>query len=307
MGRRFDPDRAHYPKFMYLKLFIRIVKALIRRVYWLLQKIFLLFGVSILFLDPINFKHLKVSRYTPNESLLDFFNQLRPVNNGYQLLRIGSNSDSGYLVPNDFDGISHCFSAGCDENWTFELDLQKRFGIYSHLIDSEDKRPSDLTSEHTYTPKWLGSNTTKKYITLNDWVSLNYSDVDGDYILQMDIEGYEWLTLLNLDEKFFSKFRILIIEFHGAKHLVNKKHFDGTFRPIINQLTKHFDPVHIHGNNCCGLVTYEKFSFPEVFEITFHRKDRAKQYKGYTALPNSLDFRNIPEKDDLVFAWPWSR
>jgi len=289
---------------MWLKLSLRIVKALIRRVYWLIQKIFLPLGISILFLDPINFKHLRVSKFTPNESVLNYFNQLRPVNNGYQLLRIGSNSDSGYLVPNDFDGISHCFSAGCDKKWTFELDLQMRFGIHSHLIDSEDKRPSDLSSEHTYTPKWLGSNTTKSFLTLNEWVSLNSSYHDEEYILQMDIEGYEWLTLLNLDKEFFSKFRILVIEFHGTKNLVNKKHFDETFLPIINQLTKHFDPVHIHGNNCYGLVSFGKFSFPEIFEVTFHRKDRAKQYKGYAVLPNSLDSRNVPENADLVFEWP---
>jgi hypothetical protein len=305
VGRRFEPVWAHYHKLMHLQLFVRVVKALIRRIYWFLQKIFSLFGISILFLDQINFKQLRVSRFTPHESLHDFFTQLRPVNNGYELLRIGSNSDSGYLVPNDFDGISHCFSAGCDKNWTFELDLQKRFGIRSHLIDSEDKRPSDLTSEHTYTPKWLGSKATKNTLTLTDWVSLNSSDLDGDYILQMDIEGYEWLTLLNLDEKFFLKFRILIIEFHGAKNLVNGKHFNGTFKPIINQLTKLFDPVHIHGNNCCGVVTYEKYSFPEVFEVTLHRKDRAKQYKGYAVLPNGLDSRNLPEKDDLAVLWPW--
>ena len=260
-----------------------------------------------LFLDQINFKQFAVSRLTPNRSLDDFFNQLRPINNGHQLLRIGSNSDSGYLVPNDFEGISHCFSAGCDKNWTFELDLQKRFGIHSHIIDSEDKRPKDLAPEHTYTPKWLGSNTFKNAITLQDWISANSSDGDGDYILQMDIEGSEWLTLLKLNNKFFSKFRILIIEFHGTRQLVNRKHFEETFRPIINQLIKYFDPVHIHGNNCCGLFTFEKFSFPEVFEVTFHRKDRSKQYNGFATLPNGLDFKNVPEKDDLVVAWPWRK
>jgi hypothetical protein len=283
----------------------RIVKALIRRKYWFLQKIFSGFGISVLFLDQINFSHLGISRFTPNKSLRDFFNQLRPVKNGHQLLRIGSSSDSGYLVPNDFVGISHCFSAGCDKNWTFELDLQKRFGIRSHIIDSEDKRPSDLAPEHTYTPKWLGSTTSKNAISLQDWIHSNSSEGDGDYILQMDIEGYEWLTLLNLDERFFSKFRILIIEFHGTRQLVNKKHFEETFKPIITQLTKFFDPVHIHGNNCCGLFAFESFSFPEVFEVTFHRKDRSKQYKGYATLPNDLDFRNVPEKDDLAITWPW--
>ena len=281
----------------------RIVKELTVRVYWFVQKIFSYFGFSLV----VHFRKLRVSRFTPNESLLGFFNQLRPLNNGYQLLRIGSNGDGGYLLPNDFDGVSHCFSVGCDKKWTFELDLHKRFGIPSHIIDSEAKIPSDLTPEHTYTPKWLGRKTTRSTLTLKDWVSLYSSENDGEeFILQMDIEGSEWLTLLNLDEKLLLKFRILVIEFHRTRKLVNKRHFDETFRPVIRQLTKHFDPVHIHGNNCCGLVTFEKFSFPDVFEVTFHRKDRAKQYKGYAVLPNSLDSKNVPKKDDLAIEWPWS-
>jgi hypothetical protein len=270
------------------------------------QRIFLPFGVSILFLDPLNFKKLRVSRLTPNDSLLGFFNQLQPLNNGYQLLRIGSSSDGGYLLPNDFDGVSYCFSAGCDKKWTFELDLHERFGIPSHIIDSEDNRPSDLTPEHTFTPKWLGRKTTQSTLTLEDWVSLYSSYDDGrEFILQMDIEGSEWLTLLNLDEKLLLKFRILVIEFHVTSNFINKRHFYGTCSPIISQLIKHFDPVHIHGNNCCGLVTFGKFCFPEVFEVTFHRKDRAKHYKGYAALPNILDSKNVPKKDDLAVEWPW--
>ena len=305
MGRRFEPVWAHYDKVMSVKLLIRIFKALIRRIYWLAQRTFLPFGISILFLDPINFKHLRISKFTPNENLLDFFKNLRPIRNGYELVRVGSNSDSGYLVPNDFEGISHCFSAGCDKKWTFELDLEKRFGIYSHIIDSEDKKPNDLTPKHTYTPKWLGAKSAKSTLTMDDWISLSSSEDDAEYILQMDIEGYEWLTLSNLDINFLLKFRILIIEFHGSKNLINKKHFDETFKPTVDQLVKHFDPVHIHGNNCCGLVSYGQFVFPEVFELTLHRKDRLKTNEGYSDLPNSLDSKNLPEKDELIVTWPW--
>jgi hypothetical protein len=290
---------------MTAKWLIRIIKALIRRVYWLIQRTFLPFGISILFLDPINFKQLRISRFTTNENLIAFFKQLRPIRNGYNLVRVGSNTDGGYLVPNDFDGISHCYSAGCDKKWTFELELEKSFGIYSRIIDSEDKRPNDLTPKHIYTPKWLGSKSTKSTLTMDHWVSLTSSEGDAEYILQMDIEGYEWLTLIDLNLDFLLKFRILVIEFHGSRNLINRKHFDETFKPMIDQLVKYFDPVHIHGNNCCGLVTYGQFVFPEVFELTLHRKDRLKSNEGYAELPNSLDSKNLPEKHELIVAWPW--
>lgn len=263
------------------------------------------FGISVLFLDPVNFKELRISRFTPTEEIHDALMKFRPLNNGFDLIRIGSNLDGGYLAPADLKGISHCFSAGCDKNWSFERDLQLRFGIYSHIIDSEDKRPSDLSPEHSYTPKWIGTKNSDLTITLNNWIDLKSMNSDGDYLLQMDIEGFEWQALKSIDVQSLLKFRILIIEFHGTKNLINYRHFSNTFKPLIEVLTSHFDPVHIHGNNCCGVVTFGDFSFPEVFELTFHRRDRSMSRDSFQNLPSKLDSKNVVDKEDLNVMWPW--
>ena len=305
MGRRFEPVWAHYtvwvPKFLK-----RILKGIFRRIYWKAQGILLFFRISIVFLDPIDFKYLRISKFTPVDEIREVLASLRPVHNGFNLERVGLTSDGGYLVPSDLIGISGCFSAGCDLNWNFEKDLENRYGIYSHIIDSEDKRPLDLSSGHTFTPMWIGTKNSSSTVTLGDWISKHISNDDSAYLLQMDIEGFEWIALKDFNIDLLRRFRILIIEFHNTGNLLNKSHFHETFRPIIESLSLYFDPVHIHGNNCCGLVSFDSFEFPQVFELTLHRKDRGKTNSDFRELPHLYDQKNVSSIEDLKFEWPWS-
>ena len=278
-------------------------KAILRRIYWRAQRLAFRFKLSLLSLSPINLRGLRLSTFTPIADLIDILSKLRPVENGFELIRIGKNADGGYLIPNDLEGVKTCFSAGCNKDWDFEKDLEERFEIFSHIIDSEDKKPHDLTSGHTYTPKWLGPAKTKKTITFEQWVELCESKEKKEYVMQMDIEGYEWLTLLKIEEKLLLRFRILVIEFHGTRDLINKVHFNKVFKPTIAHLLKYFDPVHIHANNCCGTANFGELQFPVVFEVTFHRKDRAINYEGYRKLPHVLDRANVPSNPEIAINW----
>ena len=305
MSQRFEYVWTPYTRAV-LKFLKRILKGIFRRIYWKAQRVFHFFGISIVFLDPIDFKFLKISTFTPIEEIRDVLTNLRPVNNGFKLERIGFSSDGGYLAPSDLIGISRCFSAGCDLNWSFEKDLENRYGIYSHIIDSEEKKPLDLSPGHSFTPMWIGTKNSSFTVTLDDWISTHTSNEDAEYLLQMDIEGFEWIALKNFNVDLLRKFRILIIEFHNTGNLINYRHFQETFRPIIQSLSSYFDPVHIHGNNCCGLVTFQNFQFPQVFELTLHRKDRGKTSSNYRELPHEYDQKNVSSIEDLKFEWPWS-
>jgi hypothetical protein len=280
-----------------------VSKAILRRIYWRAQKIVFRFNLSLLSLSPITFKGLRLSTLTPVHELIDLLSKLRPVENGFELIRIGKDSDGGYLIPNDLEGIKTCFSAGCNKDWGFEKDLEERFEIFSHIIDSEDKKPHDFRSGHTYTPMWLGPAKTKKAITFAQWVELCEPKEEKDFVLQMDIEGYEWLTLLRVEKELLQRFRILVIEFHGTESLTNKVQFNNVFKPTIEGLLQHFDPVHIHANNCCGTVEFGELQFPIVFEVTFHRKDRGLSYGGYRDLPHALDRTNVSANPEIAIKW----
>ncbi len=278
-------------------------KTILRRIYWCTQKFVSQLNLSLLSLSPITFKGLRLSTLTPVHELIDLLSKLRPIENGFELIRIGKDSDGGYLIPNDLEGIKVCFSAGCNKDWDFEKDLEERFEIFSHIIDSEDKKPQDFRSGHTYTPKWLGPAKTKKVITFKQWVELCESKNENDFVLQMDIEGYEWLTLLGIEKELLQRFRILVIEFHGTESLTNRVQFNKVFKPTIERLLHYFDPVHIHANNCCGTVEFGELKFPIVFEVTFHRKDRGLSYEGYRDLPHALDRTNVAANPEIAIKW----
>jgi hypothetical protein len=56
-----------------------------------------------------------------DEQVDQFFNMIKPVSTIFGLIRIGDNGDGGYLLPNDIDGITACFSPGAAFSSLFEL------------------------------------------------------------------------------------------------------------------------------------------------------------------------------------------
>jgi hypothetical protein len=121
--------------------------------------------------------------------------------------------------------------------------------------------------------------------------------------IRMDIEGFEWQALWDLSPEALARFRIMSIEFHGSQNLYNEKLFTNLYEPVINKILLSFDVVHVHPNNCCGLHKFGSLEFPNIFEVTFHRKDRATGISGFTELPNRLDVKNVPANPDIFITW----
>jgi hypothetical protein len=67
--------------------------------------------------------------------VFDLITRLRPVECSLEMIRLGSNNDGGYLVPQNLDGVVGCFSPGVSNNTSFEDDLLSRFNIPSFLTD----------------------------------------------------------------------------------------------------------------------------------------------------------------------------
>ena len=86
--------------------------------------------------NNINFQNFILKKYNKNQlQLIDrFLKKIKIVDCGYQLVRIGSNSDGGYLIPDTLDQIEFCFSPGVGETSSFE-DHLKKFNIKSFLAD----------------------------------------------------------------------------------------------------------------------------------------------------------------------------
>jgi hypothetical protein len=251
----------------------------------------------------IAFKSSDVHGMTSKKLLREYLDKFQPVENGVPLIRIGGGGDGGYLIPDDLLGITECFSPGSDLLWNFERDLAEKYEIRSHICDDITKRPRDLTEFQVFTPLWLGKVTRGNLISLPDWISNSKVNPHEDFLLQIDIEGAEWDVLSHLDPPTLSKFRIIVVEFHFLSQLRNRLAFEKIFKPALDQLHELFDVVHSHPNNCCGYFVNDGINFPQVIEVTFHRKDRAIHNFGFRKIPNSSDVKSVKSRPEIRFPW----
>ena len=75
---------------------------------------------KLLYYQNISFLEMLIKK------LYDLIKLFHPNDLGYDLIRIGDNSDGGYLVPNCLSDIKNCFSVGVDNKTSFENDLFKK-------------------------------------------------------------------------------------------------------------------------------------------------------------------------------------
>ena len=227
---------------------------------------------------------------------------LRPVKTKYDLIRIGGDNDGGYLIPDDLAGITTCFSPGVDVTASFEKDLLSR-NIKSHLADASVDGAPDGLEVASFTKKYLGAYFTEEFMTLDSWMSDKHAFM-GDYILQMDIEGAEYQTILAADRNALNRFRIIAVEVHNVQHWFNPIAW-GVVNVFFEKLLADFYVVHNHPNNNCPFIEADGVLMPTVFELTLLRKDRAEPLEYCDQFPHPLDQPNVTDKDDRPLPEEW--
>jgi hypothetical protein len=238
------------------------------------------------------------------EEIQKLIDSLRPIETKFDLIRVGGNNDGGYLLPNDLSGITACFSPGVADTVSFEIDLCKR-GIGSHLADASVDAPPKNFTPLSFTKKFLGGCNNDTHMTLMNWVlSKPEYYAKGDLILQMDIEGGEYTTLLCAPPEILAKFRIIAVEIHNVHTW-----FDPFAWPVVTtffeKLLEDFYVVHNHPNNNCPFIDVDGILMPTVFELTLLRKDRAEPTGYCTEFPHPLDMPNVLDKPDRQLPEGW--
>ena len=132
------------------------------------------------------------------------------------LIRLGPEGDGGYVVPDDLDGVTALFSPGVAFVSGFERDCADR-GVAVFMADGSVERPATDHGRFTFTQKYIGRKSDTGFMTLSDWVEDSVPDTDGELVLQMDIEGFEYEVLQSAPESLMRRFRMLVIEFHDLE------------------------------------------------------------------------------------------
>lgn len=239
---------------------------------------------------------------TSPDALREFLKMVRPVTTNHPLVRLGCDGDGGYLVPDDLDGLSACFSPGVSTVADFELSLANR-AIPCFLADYSVEQAPVQHPLVNFEKKFLGITNDDVFTTLDAWVN-QHAPNKTDFLLQMDIEGAEYDVLFDVSDETLKKCRILVIEFHHLDRLIIAEGFR-FLNLIFKKLDKYFKVVHIHPNNCAKPYTYDDFEIPPIMEFTFLRRDRISNSHPATSFPHAFDQPNIPPLQDVQLPRCW--
>lgn len=253
----------------------------------------------------INFllkQKISVTPSTDTKDLLQLIKLLRPVTTDKPLIRLGPDTDGGYLIPDDLDGIEACFSPGVSTVAGFEKDCANR-GMEVFLADKSINELPETHPKFHFIKKFVSSTNDTDFITLDTWADEVLKEKESDLLLQMDIEGYEFETVFSMSDQLKDRFRIIVVEFHWMHLLWSKPFFDLSKRAFMKLLQNH-SVVHIHPNNLGKTVKRNNIEIPELLEITFLRNDRITKREFTKSFPHKLDINNM-DSTPLILPASW--
>lgn len=247
--------------------------------------------------------------------LAEAFKIMRPGPSPRPLIRIGPNTDGGYLVPDDLDGVTACFSPGVSNRKDFEDHLTRAFGIKCHMTDYssdvEKLRTPLIDGMQTFRKAWLDVGDRENSIRLEEWVSELAPAAGDDLLLQMDIEGAEYRNILACPPAVLARFRIMVLELHGLAGLNNPHLLTQVVLPFLRRIGESFVCIHAHPNNYRTEVMIPELgaNMPDVIELTFIRRERLTAWGGVLSpplLPHPLDIpRNAVYNPPIVLNDVW--
>jgi hypothetical protein len=214
----------------------------------------------------------------------------------FELRRIGSVNDGGYVVPQYLmENLKKLYSFGIGNNNDFEFEMSKNLIVYQfdHTIDLPPKN---------------GRNLFFKKIGLSGRIKSNFTTIDKvlecevnlqEIILKLDIEGSEFESLKF--SSLWTKAGAIIIEIHDLQKFVLGSGRSQNYE-TLNRLLTNFLCLHVHANNCCGFYEGVNWRLPKVIEMTLINKELIKNLATTPreeSLPTKLDSPNLEGIPDL--------
>lgn len=250
-----------------------------------------------------NFILTRIYSKPSKEQIEAFVRSLRPVETDKPLIRLGGDRDGGYLIPDDLANIKACFSPGVGRTSNFELACAN-LGMDVYMADASVNSPVIDDDRFNFSKKFIGAKNRQNFITLENWIHSTGIAEGSDLLLQMDVEGYEYEILKNINAETLDRFRIIVIEFHRLTSIEYPYHFQ-YIKNTFDKLLKDHTCVHIHPNNGCELRNIKGVEVPGAAEFTFLRKDRIKKESAVGSLPHPLDRDNIKAFKSLKLPEFW--
>ena len=213
-------------------------------------------------------------------------------------IRLGRNSDGGYILINNFDNIKVAYSLGISHEISFDKALADRnidVFMYDHTII---KLPYENPRFHWKKIGLTGKKDSNKNLkTLEELIIENNHLYETNMILKLDIESHEWDVFQTLPINILLQFKYIVGEFH-----FNNKNKYSSLK-ILKKINKTHQIIHLHCNNCNSeLINFNGIYICSLLEITYIRRKGNTFNKFNSSFPiNGVDNRNCPFKPQIDY------
>ena len=184
--------------------------------------------------------------------------------NGKKRILLGEKKDGCYVLLNDFENIKYAYSFGIYKYIQFDKALADR-GIdvymYDHTINS---LPYENPKFHW---KKLGlcgkGNENPNMTNLEELIAENGHNSTKNMILKMDIEHWEFESIINLKEETLNQFKYILIEYHFK----DEKEFqdDNLYYNVLKKISKSHQAYYARCNGDRGHIAH--FGYNRICQI----------------------------------------
>lgn len=220
---------------------------------------------------------------------------------GKKRILLGHKSDGCYVLLDDLKNIKIAYSFGIGRRIQFDLELAKR-GIDVYMYDHTIKSlPFPNEKFHWKKIGIAGKKTNNiKMKTLENLIIENGHTAEKNMILKMDVEFYEWESLIDLKEKTLNQFKYIAIEYHFRDE--KKSTEVDAYYKVIKKLYKTHQPFYIRCNgNRSFKVNFGNNRICHIMEVSYIIRQDNLFTKDDTVYPMyEFDYsRIVPGKLDM--------
>lgn len=234
------------------------------------------------------------------ERILSILRLLRPYEQvGAQKIRVGRDNDGGYIMVDDFDGVTAAYSLGINDDVSWDKQMAARdidILQFDHTIDALPE--SDPHFHWSRTGICGVGEERDGFRSLPDIIQGN-GHAEGDLVLKMDIEGAEWSVFATMPLDLMARFRQIVCEFHGFQHVDRPDFFERAAAACRNLSTNH-RVVHVHANNNTAYAIVGGVPIPACLEITLSRTQGRSFQLSSETFPTPIDQPCWPGRADYT-------
>ena len=232
---------------------------------------------------------------------------LTPFDIDRQKIRIGPNTDGGYILVNDISAHQTIISYGIGTEYRFEIEMAERghdVYMFDHTIEAIQAENKKL---HFFREGVAGrTDISQNLFSIKD--HLHRHQIRGDrLILKLDVEGSEFDALEAVPDDTLDRLEQIILEVHWLNNLDDLA-FRDRFRKIFRRLNSVFTLYHVHANNCDGqngLAIVSGIPVSAMLELSYVRSASVHRLPSQTLYPTALDYPNVQGKDKLLWFYPF--